>query len=378
MNTQPLSKTDISHAIGLSRILLIIGLVCLHYGNFPNSPQSPFQGVDIHEHQFVTWLNSTVLFFFFSAVPLLSMVSGWLFFSFPAEDAKASIKKRILRRFTSLYMPLIVWNFGYSCMLFVVYKIKPDASFFTSSNRISMPFATAGILDYINAITGLNGSPLAFQFWFVRDLFVTILVTPILWLGLRSAPYLSALILGAIWLYGYNMVIFTRPDVPFFFLLGGLICSQSIPLTVPKKTTIILFALYIILVSLRALAPYVIVAEYDHGPLWLDAGTRLMRLVGVVACWGIIYRAAKTALGKRVSVYGGLAFFLHSAHWPLLAVVKMVLWKLIPSDTDLWMVIHWWASVATTIAIGLALGLALARFFPRIFAYMNGGRLLTQ
>jgi hypothetical protein len=350
----------------------------LHYGNFPNSPQSPFQGIDIHEHQFVTWLNSAVLFFFFSAVPLLSMVSGWLFFSFPAEDAKANIKKRILRRFISLYMPLLVWNFAYLCMLFAIYKIKPDASFFTSSNRISMPFATASILDYINAITGLNGNPLAFQFWFVRDLFVTILVTPILWLGLRFAPYLSALLLGGFWLYGYNMVIFSRPDVPFFFLLGGLIRTQAISLNISKKTTIFLLTIYIALVCLRALVPYVVTAEYDNGPLWLDAGTRLMRLIGVVACWGLISHTAKTALGKRVSVYGGLAFFLHSAHWPMLAAVKVVIWKLMPADTGLWMVIHWWASVAATIAIGLALGIALARLFPRIFAAMNGGRLLTQ
>jgi|CXWL01.1.fsa_nt_gi hypothetical protein len=372
-----LTQSEISHSIGLSRILLIVGLVFLHYGNFPNSEISPFRGMDLNAHSFATWLNSAVLFFFFSAVPLLSMVSGWLFFSFK-DDAKTALKTRIKRRFFSLYMPLVIFNIGYLALFYAMYRINPNASFFTTSTRIDIRFASAGLFDYVNAITGIIDNPVAFQFWFVRDLFVSVLVSPIFWLALRYAPFLCAAIFCAIWLYGYNMEIFLRSDVPFFFYLGGLVRTKNMSLTIPLRITIGLFAIFVVFAGMRAFAPYMITLDADGHSFWLDLLTRIMRIVGVLGCWGMIYRAAQTKLGKHLSIYGGLAFFLHSAHWPMLAVVKVVVWKFVPAQNDLWMIMHLITSVTTTIAIGLAMGILLARFFPRLFSLMNGGRLLTQ
>lgn len=373
------TKTELSRAIGLSRILLVVGLVFLHYGIFPNGKLSPFLGLDMNSHQFATWLNSTVLFFFFASVPLLSMISGWLFFSFKDEPIPA-LKRRIKSRFFSLYLPLIVFNLGYLLLLYAVYRVNPNASFFANNTRININLASAGAWDYINAITGITDTPVAFQFWFVRDLFVTVLISPLLWLALRYAPLISAVILGAIWLSAYDTLIFVRFDVPFFFYMGGLVRMKNLPIIIPQRTTIYLFVLFVILASLRALAPYVIGEHVDgvDEPFWLETVTRLMRIVGVLGCWGVIYRVAQTTSGEYVSRYGGLAFFLHSAHWPLLAIVKVAVWKFTPAATDFWMIAHWITSVAVTISICLIAGIILARFFPRIFSLMNGGRLLTQ
>src|SRR6187551_479835 len=77
-----LSKAEFSQIISFSRISLIVGLVFVHYGRYANMPLSPFSGMSTHGFEVATFVNSFVLFFFFSVVPLLSMVSGWLFFSF--------------------------------------------------------------------------------------------------------------------------------------------------------------------------------------------------------------------------------------------------------------------------------------------------------
>ncbi|UTA55615.1 hypothetical protein L3D22_07380 [Lysobacter soli] len=78
--SSPLSAQELSRTINLARISLIVGLVFLHYQTYPNSTASPFDGIDQAHHPWATYINSFVLFFFFSAVPLLSMISGWLFF----------------------------------------------------------------------------------------------------------------------------------------------------------------------------------------------------------------------------------------------------------------------------------------------------------
>ena len=80
-DARPLASADLSQTISFARITLVVGLVFLHYDSFPNSTVSPFHGLDINAHQFATAVTSFVLFCFFSVVPLLSMISGWLFFA---------------------------------------------------------------------------------------------------------------------------------------------------------------------------------------------------------------------------------------------------------------------------------------------------------
>ncbi len=372
-----LSQTQLSHTIGLARIMLIIGLVFLHYGSFPNSTANPFRGMDIDFHPFATWANSTILFFFFSVVPLLSMVSGWLFFSFMPDDAWASIKRRMRRRGMSLFLPMVVWNASYLGVLYALYLVKPEASVFNYTNRLNIGFDSAGLMQYLNAIFAINAEPLAFQFWFVRDLFVSTLVSPIMWLMIRRAPWLGAAALCLVWLSGSTLGIFLRADVPFFFYMGALIKQKHLPVTISLRTTLVLVIIYTIYACLRALEPYLVPASAEE-PFWLEVVTRSMRIVGVIGCWGLFYRWAQTSSGIFISAFGGLAFFLHSAHWPLLSVIKVMLWRFVPMENDFWMLVHYGASVVATTAICIAAGIVLARKAPRIFAFMNGGRDLGQ
>ena len=363
----PLSKEQLSQTINFARISLIVGLVFLHYERFPNATLSPFRGLDPTHNQVATYIGSFVLFFFFSVVPLLSMISGWLFFSFRSEPATA-LRQRIRRRFASLYLPLVFWNTLFLAILLLLFHFQPD---YPLLREMNIDFRTAGAMDYVNAVFGLTAHPVGFQFWFVRDLFVTVLVSPILWLFLTRAPLVGAIVLGTAWLYGHDLWIFFRTDVVFFFFLGGFIRLHNLPLEISKRTTLIFVGAYLALCAVRTLAPYVV----DGDPFVLQVATRSMRLVGVLACWGVFQRVALTPIGEVVARYGGFAFFLHAAHYPLLAEVKLVLWPLMPAETQPWMLVHYVASVTVTVAIGIGLGVALTRFVPHAFALLNGGRL---
>jgi surface polysaccharide O-acyltransferase-like enzyme len=367
-----LSAEQISRTIDLSRIVLIIGLVFLHYGAFPNSEISPFAGINPQEHGFATWLNSAVLFFFLSAVPLLSMISGWLFFSLDPAHVWPTLRRRMQKRFVSLYLPLVVWNLAVFTAAFALFSLKPDALNFSGLN---IDFAAADWQDYGNAVFGLTHPPIAFQFWFVRDLLLSSLLSPLWWLLIRFAPWLGAAALGAAWFTSADLVIFFRPDIPFFFYLGALLRCKQLRIALPATTTWALAIAYLALVALRPFAPYVTAAAPDQEPLWLIMATNTMRIIGVLGFWGVMYRCAITGWGRWLGGYSGLAFFLHSAHWPLLALVKTVLWRFLPAETDGWMLAHYGASVLLTTVLGLGSGILLAAYLPRVFALMNGGRL---
>lgn len=373
---QPLDDRDLSQAIGFARITLIVGLVFLHYLGYPNSQVSPFDGMDPAHHRLATFVNSFVLFFFFSVVPLLSLISGWLFFSFAERPLSPAteLRRRIDRRLTSLYLPMVFWNGIFLLILLGVFATRPDDPLLDALN---IDFSKAGGFDYVNAIFGITQRPVGFQFWFVRDLFVTALVSPLLWLLLRRAPYLGMAILGSAWIAGSGLLIFFRTDVVFFFYLGGWVRIRGVPVEIGWRATLILLATYIAAVALRTAAP-LFIEWTGHRPELLTAATRAMRLLGVLACWGLVLQLARTRLGAVVARYGGLAFFLHAMHFPLIAEVKILLWRLLPAETDGWMIVHYLASVVVTVTVAISSGLLLARLAPGWFALMNGGRMLSD
>ena len=362
-----MSKDTLSRTINFARISLIVGLVFLHYEWFPNARISPFRGLDPAQNQFATFVQSFVLFFFYSVVPLLSMISGWLFFSF-RDDAKAGLRSRIRRRFSSLYLPLVFWNALFLAVLLLLFQADPANKLLAEMN---IDLGSASALDYVNAVFALTKHPIGFQFWFVRDLFVTVLVSPLLWLMLTRAPLLGAVFLGAAWIVGHDLWIFFRTDVVFFFYLGGWIRLRGLPVEIGRRATLVFLAVYVAMCAARTLAPYVV----DGDPFILQVLTRGMRLVGVLACWGLFQRIAPTPIGGLIARFGGLAFFLHAAHYPLIAEVKLILWNLLPAETQPWMLVHYVASVVVTVALGIGLGLLLTRSAPRAFALLNGGRV---
>lgn len=367
---RPMEKAHLSRTISLARIALIVGLVFLHYQTYPNSAASPFDGLDPVNHPLATFVNSFVLFFFFSAVPLLSMISGWLFFSTLLPEER--LFPKIRHRFWTLYVPLVCWNLVYLAALSLVYLASPNHPLF---KEINLQFQHATWVDLANSVLALTHHPIGYQFWFVRDLFVTVLVSPLLLVLLRRLPFVGLFVLGAAWLAGHDLWIFFRTDVVFFFYLGGLIGTRQINLRVAPHAAIALMLVYLVLVGLRAWAP-AFIDMADHRPEWLTGATRAMRLVGVAACWGTFLWLAQSQLGTRMARYGGLAFFLFAMHFPLLAVIKWLLWRWVPAPTDAWMLTHYIGSVAVTITLGLAAGGLMSRHLPNCFALMNGGRRL--
>ena len=71
-----------------------------------------------------------------------------------------------------------------------------------------------------------------------------------------------------------------------------------------------------------------------------------MRLIGVLACWGIFQRVALTIVRRAASP--GMAASRSSCTrptFPLLAAVKIWLWHLVPVENQFWMLTHYAVSV---------------------------------
>lgn len=218
------------------------------------------------------------------------------------SDAANALFTRIVKRAWTLYLPLVAWNAFFLLLMASIYVLNHDYPLLA---HLNLDFGDARPGQFVNAVFAITGKPIAFQFWFVRDLFVSVLVSPILWLGITRAPLLMGVVLGAAWLSDFNLWIFFRTDVVFFFFLGGLARVHDTDVTLSWRATAIAFVLYCGIVALRAAAPlYLDIADAQTREI-VDMATRFMRLAGVVAAWGLIQHAAATRWGAAASGFGG-------------------------------------------------------------------------
>ncbi len=142
-----------------------------------------------------------------SSVSLLSVVSGYFIVS---SLARAGMQRLVLSKVKTLVVPLAVWNLLMLALL-VLYGLL-------RGKWQDLPdFTLPGMADALFAFTGW---PLDVPLWFLRDLFVCCLFSPLLYVALKRVPMATILLLVAYTLFGEDLYLLQRPQLMLFFALG--------------------------------------------------------------------------------------------------------------------------------------------------------------
>jgi hypothetical protein len=142
-----------------------------------------------------------------SSVSLLSVVSGFFIVS---SLAKAGTLSLLVSKVKTLVVPLLAWNLLMLALLALYglllgkWQDMPD-------------FTALGIADALFALTRW---PLDVPLWFLRDLFVCCLFSPLLHGALKRFPVATIGLLVAYTLFGEDLYLLQRPQLMLFFALG--------------------------------------------------------------------------------------------------------------------------------------------------------------
>ncbi|MGN6538721.1 MAG: acyltransferase family protein [Mesorhizobium sp.] len=142
-----------------------------------------------------------------SSVSLLSVVSGYFIVS---SLAKAGTHRLFVSKVKTLVVPLVAWNL-LMLVLLALYGLM-------RGKWQDMPDFTA--LGMADALFALTGWPLDVPLWFLRDLFVCCLFSPLLYVALKRVPVATILLLIAYTLFGEDLYLLQRPQLMLFFALG--------------------------------------------------------------------------------------------------------------------------------------------------------------
>lgn len=261
------------------------------------------------------------------SIPGLFAISGYLFFANVTEWNFSVYKSKIQHRVYSLLIPFVIWNL--------------------------MKFITSAIISYHNG--GMNGivqmvndnggwlifwngafpchNPLMMVTWYLRDLIVMSLLTPILYFLIRKSHYALWLVLVVCGLTDFWPTdnVCTAYNLSFFVL--GITLSQfEIKFKLGKwSNLLILFmavlALYFCNVFDSTLLGYV---------------TTLLMLISLYNYFGLYINIKEEITSASTFVYLGHGFFVLSAF-------SIIINKCIPIDNELCMCLRYILTPVITI-----------------------------
>ena len=292
MSKQSLSQYDIIRQLRFPMIVLVT--FAHSYGRVDDSYSLLFS--DFNTYEFLKLLVSQTLVKV--AVPVFFIISGYLFFANVSEWNLTVYKQKMLRRAKTLLLPYLIWN------LLMAIKLKTFSwsMFWVYISKAGMQTDWLGSENWMTA-------PANMPLWFLRDLMVVSLLTPIIYIIMRRWGRVVLPLLTLIYLSGVGA--FAVPGLSmyavFFFSLGAFLAIRKQDLV---ETMLRFETLAYISASLLAV---VMVCTY-HTAVFSSL-MLCFRIVGAVAVFCLAQRILSCSHRRLPAVVCDSSYFIYLAHY---------------------------------------------------------------
>ena len=348
-----------SKRITALRFLLIIFVVFIH-NNLRADEAINYYHLDFAEPVVITWFKMLVTSVLGgAAVPLFFLFSGYL--QFCKQDSYSVLLKK---RAKSLLVPYIAWTILTVLFYFIAQSIPQAAQFFQDENNIVRNW---DFLDWLNLfwVHKNNGGdiyPLVYQFWFVRNLIVLIVFSPILNFLAKKMPFLVFVGITLCYLNGLPLGF---GGAIFFYMAGWFFAEHKISFfKISDKIKWFEYAILLLLVLIANIA-------FSEKIKFHGIGTILSCLFFLKLSHTIV---SKEKIYTIASYLAGFSFFLYAIHAPfLMACLNKISYRIIPLH-GIGCLVQFVVPCVLCIAIGTGIGIFLKRFLPPIFKILNGSR----
>lgn len=296
------------------------------------------------------------------AVPLFYTISGYLFF-LKVPNGLRSITEKMQKRVHTLLIPYIITALFYVAFQVLINSIPATSKFVNSSILPVLQQSWLRVLLAIFYDYG-GGVPLAFHLWFVRDLLILVLLSPLWYTMLRYLGWWWVLLA---FLPAYTNLGGVPSFALFWFSLGGALTKHTIAAKHPKLG-LGLLGIFLSLCVFQLFTPEVALWQYVRIPIIL---------LGIAALW-LAYDAlvpATFSLHQHpwLNAVGNFTFFVYLFHEPTLNVVRKLLVAAIGKNS-LGYLFSYLASPWIFIALATVAGIFLKKLVPKLYATVVGGR----
>lgn len=340
------------------RFYLIIGVVFIH--NYATTAMLNGENVNVSRSVTPILAYSSDLFSQVLgrlSVPLFFLISGYLFFYNVEQFDKQIYYNKLKKRMRSLLIPYLIWNIIY--LLFGIIRSSVSVS----------DLSIGTFIEYLWNFDpdSLDVFPIAYPFWYIRDLMVVVLFSPLVY---HFKDSILLLIVGiTFFLLNVNIPYlgmrgFSTEAFCFFFCGSYLALNRNTMWQVSKVGRWYLSYLYLLFVI------FDLVTKGENYNIYIH---RVGILLGVAYLMFIFGRVILKKI-KTNSFLSKASFFIFAVHAMLLPIVKKIFLVILSPQSDFDLAVLYFAHVAITVTISLLIYWFIKKYAPVPTRVITGGR----
>lgn len=365
------SKPYYSEKFKLISMICMIAVVFIHSYNYTDTflQTQTLITEGLHFGACLEFLFSNALTRF--AVPMFFAMSGFFFFkgkNFNKQTYFIQIKKRI----KSILLVFIIFSIISFFICALIYLIIGEGIIPMIDER--MVYVLKGGFGFLYP---LLQNPFAFQLWFLAQLFIMAIFSPIVYLLVKKLKWIPIVILAGLWLFDLNLNIFTYTlfncDAYLFFTLGAYIAINDIHVpglnnSINNKSIKIFTLIFWIAISIF----YTILAATLKDKTIIQTFIyKVICILGIINIW-LIFDNIKPCENKVINTLKENNFSVYLYHEPLLHIIFMTVTAYYKSDV-IRMVLYFILPCIIILACAY-FGKFLRKKAPKLNRLITGGR----
>lgn len=351
------SKGKLLESIDIIRFPLSLLVILAHCGIFYHGPKT------FNTSFYDIVVISLSLGVCYITVPAFFFISGYLFF-YNQDKWKWSVwMSKIKRRIKTLVIPYFIWN------LFAFLAISVLAMCFNDDSRVSIGdifWKKNGILMFWS--TGNGQGPINFPLWFIRDLFIVCLMTPLLWIFLKNRIATICLFLILLVLYFLSPESFSRLSMTsvLFFSFGALFSVRGVEnLSISKNQIKFVFSIALIVLILMIIS---------FGTSKYLLFRKVFGIFGLLPIFLLIGKLPHK-ISKKFKEFSEACLFIYAIHTVLIRdVVFIIVSRLLCPTNDVMAVIGYFISFILVSLLSITAFYMLKKASPTFLYHLTGRR----
>lgn len=330
-------------------IFLIIMLHCYSVQRMEGEHELFFKAV----YPFALWLGEI-------GVPGFFFISGLLFFL-----SKKSYTEKLRSRFHTLFIPYILWNLLLLLLYVFAYAIGHPQDI-NGKNIVEYSF-----IDYLRIFWDRgsydNGNfvPLLCPLWYIRNLIIMSILSPLLYYIIRYIRELF-LIIVAVWWMTTPHNAFISQTILFFSLGAYFAILKKNPLEAVDRNKGIFLTLFSVF-AIGDILSHIFIGT----PINLQIH-RLSLIFNIPAFFLLGDWCVRH--GYTNKILPNAAFIVFCVHYPIVVILRKFCIATYSNASDTVHILLYFACIVISTVLSLSIYLVLNRYFPKVKNILSGNR----
>ena len=294
------------------------------------------------------------------AVPLFFLISGFLFFKNINNGKFNDFYLKVKKRFQTILIPYLTWSIIGIIFLLILQSFPFSKNYFSGELIEDYSILKLTKTIFIN--------PIPYQLWFMKDLFILMILSPIIFKLLKLFKIYFLLCLFIFWVVNFQFVIVVNYSL-LFFALGAFIQLFNVDVSgvVSKKKTFLLLFLWILILLIKT--TLFNSGFLNQNVIWYIQ--ILSIIIGVISVW-LAYDLVYKYLNFSKLFFLPYTFFLYASHEPVLLILKKTIYSF--GHSEMFSLVNYFIAPTLTIVVCVVAGYLINKILPKSYRILTGGR----